>query len=118
MNQHSRTARRTIRERAAANRLPNSIRRGRARSITTHVIAAGVPAETAKGVADGLRAVAKRLGIKPVRVVNNRRNDRHPSKVRHHYTAAQVAQMRAAYRPRKAEYKTAVAVMARYALAA
>lgn len=112
MNSNSRTARRTLRDRAAATRLVNSIRRGRARSIATHVIAVGVPAETAKGVAGGLRTVAKRLDVTPVRVVNNRRNDRHPGKVRHHYTPAQVATLCAAYSPRKAEYKAAVALMA------
>jgi hypothetical protein len=112
MNQHSRTARRIIRERATATRLANSLRRGRSRSIATHAIAAGIPAETAKGVAGGLRTVAKRLGVKPARVVRNHRNDRHQGKVRHHYTAAQVAVLRANYKPRKAEYVDAVARMA------
>lgn len=112
MNKNTAKARRIVRERAAATRLVNSIRRGRARSIATHAIAAGVPAETAKGVAGGLRSVAKRLGVKPVRVVRNDRNDRNEGKVRHHYTAAQVVVLRAAYKPRKVEYKAAVALMA------
>jgi hypothetical protein len=118
MNKNTAKARRTLRERAAANRLVASVRRGRAHTIASHAIAAGVGAETAKGVAGGLRTVAKRLGVKPVRVVNNRRSDRNPSKVRHHYTPAQVAQLRANYRPRKAEYVAAVALMTRYTLAA
>ncbi|GAA2732156.1 hypothetical protein [Streptomyces nogalater] len=112
MIKHSRIARRVIRERSAATRLVNALRRGRARSIATHAIAAGVPAETAKGVASALRTVAKRLDVKPVRTVNNRRNGRHPGKVRHHYTPAQVAVLRAHYKPRKAEYVDAVARMA------
>jgi hypothetical protein len=112
MNSNSRTARRIVRERAAATRLARSIRRGRARSIATHALAAGVEQKTAEGVASGLRSVAKRLDVKPVRVVRNHRNDRHQGKVRHHYTAAQVAVLRANYKPRKAEYVAAVALMA------
>ncbi|MFI5814930.1 hypothetical protein ACIA7S_28725 [Streptomyces sp. NPDC051643] len=112
MNQNTAKARRIIRERAAANRLINSLRRGRSRSIATHAIAAGVPATDAKGVASGLRTVAKRLGIKPARIVDNRRNDRNEGKVRHHYTPAQVATLRANYKPRKAEYRAAVELMA------
>ncbi|MFG3287315.1 hypothetical protein ACGF3G_00635 [Streptomyces sp. NPDC048179] len=112
MIKSSRDRRNVTRERAAATRLAASIRRGRARSIATHAIAAGIPAETAKGVAGGLRTVAKRLGVQPVRVVNNRRNDRNPGEVRHHYTPAQVAVLRANYKPRKAEYVDAVARMA------
>jgi Tfp pilus assembly protein FimT len=112
MNKNTAKARRVLRERTAAHRLAASLRRGRARSIATQVIAAGVAAETAKGVAGGLRSVAKRLGIKPARVVRNDRNDRREGKVRHHYTPAQVAVLRANYKPRKAEYKAAVAQMA------
>jgi hypothetical protein len=112
MNKNTAKARRIVRERAAAHRLASSIRRGRARSIATHAIAAGVATETAKGVAGGLRSVAKRLGVKPVRVVRNDRNDRNQGKVRHHYTAAQVAVLRANYKPRKAEYIAAVEQMA------
>ncbi|RPE39792.1 hypothetical protein EDD90_2810 [Streptomyces sp. Ag109_O5-1] len=115
MNKNTAKARRALRERTAANRLVSSLRRGRARSIATHVIAAGIPAETAKGVAGGLRSVAKRLGVKPVRVVRVHRNADHQGKVRHQYTAAQVAVLRANYKPRKAEY---VAAMERLALAA
>lgn len=109
MNQRSRTARRIIRERAAATRLVNSLRRGR--SLTTHVLAAGVDAATAAGVASGLRSVAKRLGVQPVKVGRTHRNANRLRKS-HHYTPAQVVVLRAAYRPRKAEYVAAVAQMA------
>lgn len=112
MNKNTAKARRILRERTAANRLTASLRRGRARSIATHAIAAGVPAADAKGIAGGLRSVAKRLNITPVRIVDNRRNDRNEGKVRHHYTADQVAALRVAYRPRKPEYVAAAALMA------
>ncbi|MEW2302022.1 hypothetical protein AB0958_18950 [Streptomyces sp. NPDC006655] len=109
MNSNSRTARRIIRDRAAATRLARSVRRGR--SLTTHALAAGVEQKTAEGVANGLRSVAKRLDIKPVKVARTHRGaDR--TRASHHYTPAQVAQLRAAYKPRKPEYIAAVALMA------
>ncbi|MBP5896355.1 hypothetical protein [Streptomyces scabiei] len=109
MNSNSRTARRIIRERSAATRLAQSLGRGRA--LKTHAVAAGVDAKTADGVASGLRSVAKRLGVEPVKVT---RTHRGAARLRpsYHYTPAQVAALRAAYRPRKAEYKAAVELMA------
>jgi hypothetical protein len=113
----NRTARRTARraqrrlvaQRAAATRLHSSLKRGR--SLATHAIAAGVAPETAKGVAGGLRSVAKRLGVQPVKVARTHRDaDRlRPS---YRYTPAQVAQLRANYKPRKPEYRAAVELMA------
>lgn len=112
MNKNTAAARRVLRDRIRAHRTATAVRRGRGRALATHAIVAGVSTETAKGVAGGLRSVAKRLGIKAVRVVSLRRSDNHPGKVRHQYTAAQVATLRANYKPRKAEYKAAVALMA------
>ncbi|MDX3298627.1 hypothetical protein PV569_33740 [Streptomyces scabiei] len=112
MNNNSRTARRIIRERSAATRLTASLNRGRA--LATHAIAAGVDAETAEGVANGLRSVAKRLGVTPVKVTRTHHTiagRANRLRVVKHYTAAQVATLRAAYRPRKAEYKAAVELM-------
>lgn len=106
MNKNARQARRTVRERAAATRQARSLHRGRA--LVTHALAAGMDAETAKGVANGLRSVAKRLGVEPVKVTRTHRNaDR--TRTVHHYTAAQVARLRAAYRPRKEAYREALA---------
>jgi hypothetical protein len=114
MNQSSRTARRTVRERAAATRFAASLKRGRA--LATHAIAAGVTdPKTAEGVANGLRSVAKRLGMEPVKVVRSHRTVKgkdNRTKVTYHYTAAQVAVLRVNYKPRKAEYKAAVERMA------
>ncbi|MFE5037083.1 hypothetical protein [Streptomyces sp. NPDC056683] len=109
MNQHNRTARRIVRERAAATRLARSIRRGR--SLKTHALAAGIDAKTADGVAGGLRSVAKRLGVQPVKVARTHR-DADRLRKSYRYTPAQVAVLRANYKPRKAEYVDAVARMA------
>ncbi|MFF1284385.1 hypothetical protein ACFVY4_27035 [Streptomyces sp. NPDC058299] len=109
MNQNSRTARRIVRERAAATRLARSLRRGR--SLKTHALAAGIAPETADGVANGLRSVAKRLGVQPVKVARTHRGAERLRKS-YRYTPAQVAVLRAAYRPRKTEYRAAVERMA------
>jgi beta-phosphoglucomutase-like phosphatase (HAD superfamily) len=112
-----RAARRIVRDRAAATRTAASLRRGRA--LATHLIAAGVEdAKTVEGAANGLRAVAKRLGMEPVKVTRAHRTVKGKGdrlRLVHHFTAAQVATLRAAYKPRKAAYKAA---MARLALAA
>jgi len=108
-----RARRRHVRELAAANRLTASLRRGR--SIATHLIAAGVDTETAKGAANGLRAVAKRIGMEPVKIARTHRTvEGSGNRLRpvQHFTAAQVAILRAAYKPRKAEYKAAMALLA------
>lgn len=104
-----RTLRRIVRQRAAANRTVASLRRGR--SLATHLLVAGVAdAETVKGAASGLRTVAKRIGVEPVKVVRSHRTvDGKQSRTRatHHYTTAQVARIAAAYKPRKATYRDA-----------
>lgn len=108
MNARSIKARRTIRERSAQTRLTASLNRGRA--LATHLLAAGIDADTAKGVANGLRSVAKRLHITPVRVTRTRRTlngrDGHGHRVQH-FTTGQVRLLVAAYKPRKAEFKAA-----------
>ena len=108
MNARSIKARRTIRERSAATRLTASLNRGR--SLATHLLAAGIDADTAKGVANGLRSVAKRLHITPVRVTRTRRTlhgrDGHGHRVQH-FTTAQVRLLAANYKARKPEYRAA-----------
>jgi hypothetical protein len=102
MNARSTAARRTIRERSIATRLTASLRRGR--SLATHALAAGLDNETAKGIANGLRSVAKRLHITPVRMTRTPRTldgrDGRSRKVGH-YTSAQVRLLVANYKPRK-----------------
>lgn len=109
---HRRTLRAALRQRAAANRLQASVRR-RPRSLTTITLAAGVDRLTASGTANGLRSVAKRLGLAPAQTTRTRRTidggRARCSRNVAHYTLAQVALLVAAYRPRKAEYKAAVA---------
>ena len=108
----SRLRRRIVAERAAATRFTRSLHRGRA--LATHAVAAGVDAGTAAGVAGGLRSVAKRLGMAPVKVDRTHRTTEGRSdrlrKV-NHYSAAQVGILLRAYKPRKAEYKAAVVLM-------
>jgi hypothetical protein len=109
----SRLRRRIVRERAAARRFVRSLYRGR--SLATHLAFAGVEdAETIKGAANGLRSVAKRIGVEPVKVARTHRttDGRSPRLRRvNHYTAAQVAVIARSYKPRKAEYKAAMVLL-------
>ncbi|MEU0253312.1 hypothetical protein ABZ299_12550 [Streptomyces sp. NPDC006184] len=117
-----RTTRRTLRvelrRRAAAHRLASSCRR-RPRSLATVAIAAGVAKDTAAGVANGLRTVAKRLGLTPAATARTRRTVAGGRAHRTHavtrWTLAQIARLTAAYRPRKAEYVAAAALIAAFA---
>jgi hypothetical protein len=109
MNKNTAKARRVLRERTAANRLTSSLKRGRA--LKTHAIAVGIAGKVADGIADGLRSVAKRLGVKPVKVTRTHRSADRLRKA-YHYTPEQVARLRVAYRPRKAEYREAIAAWA------
>ncbi|MEU3546306.1 hypothetical protein [Streptomyces longwoodensis] len=113
-----RTLRAELRRRTAANRLAASCRR-RPRSLATVAIAAGVAKDVAAGVAGGLRSVAKRLSLTPAATARTRRTVPGGRARRTHpvtrWTLAQVARLVAAYRPRKAEYVTAVALIAAFA---
>lgn len=112
MTKTSRLRRRIIRDRAAATRFTRSLAKGR--SLATHAVAAGVDAETAAGVANGLRSVAKRLGMAPAKVDRTHRTTAGRSdrlrKV-NHYSATQVGVLLRSYKPRKAEFKAAVVLM-------
>jgi hypothetical protein len=83
-------------------------------------IAAGVDRDTASGCANGLRSVAKRLGVEPAQTASTRRTACGGRARRTHrvyrYTLAQVAALVAAYRPRKAEYVAATARIAAFAV--
>ncbi|MGW2213332.1 hypothetical protein [Streptomyces sp. NPDC001781] len=109
----SQLRRRTVRERSAATRFARSLHRGRA--IATHAIAAGIEnEETLEGVRNGLGSVARRLGIKPVKVVRRHRTVRGKekrTKVTNHFTAAQVGVLLRNYKPRRADIKAAVVLM-------
>ncbi|MEU1800857.1 hypothetical protein [Streptomyces sp. NPDC019937] len=109
MNARARAARRTIRQRATANRAHARIaRRGNA-SLTTHAIAAGLPTRAARSVASTLRKTATELGVTGTqhRVHAGRR-----MRTTTRYTPAQVAVLAAAYQPRKPAYKVAAARLA------
>jgi hypothetical protein len=108
MNDRSRTARKILRQRSRDTRLTASLNRGR--SLATHALAAGLDADTAKGVANGLRSVAKRLHVTPVRVTRTRRTlngrDGHSHRVQH-FTTAQVRLLAANYNAKKPAYRAA-----------
>ncbi|MFJ7004199.1 hypothetical protein ACIQWY_29840 [Streptomyces albidoflavus] len=112
-----------LRDRARSNRTASAARRAALhaarrvrtgpRSLVTHVIATGADAATIKGVAAALRNVASRNGIKGRRTRTRRTFG---GALRHavnawRYTRAQVAQIAAAYKPRKAEYKAVRAAL-------
>jgi len=108
---HRRSLAARLRRRAAETRLVASVRR-RPRSLTTLCLAAGVDRQAASGTANGLRTVAKRLGLTPAQTARTRRTV-HGG--RHHqthnvsrYTLGQVQVLIRAYRPRKPEYRAAV----------
>ncbi|MFI5684679.1 hypothetical protein [Streptomyces sp. NPDC051636] len=107
-----------LRRRTAAHRLAASCRR-RPRSLATVAIAAGVAKDTAAGVANGLRSVAKRLGVTPAATARTRRTVAGGRAHRTHtvtrWTLGQVARLVAAYRPRKAEYIAAVTLLTAFA---
>jgi hypothetical protein len=113
MTKTSRLRRRIVAERAAATRFARSLHRGRA--IATHAIAAGVErTETLEGVRNGLTSVAKRIGMKPVKVVRRHRTVRGKTKrtkVTYHFTTVQVGVLLRNYKPRRADIKAAVVLM-------
>ncbi|MHC3471193.1 hypothetical protein ACYF6T_21200 [Streptomyces sp. 7R007] len=115
---HRRALRAIVRDRSAATRLAASCHR-RPRSLATVAIAAGVEKTTATGCANGLRTVAKRLGVTPAQTARTRRTIAGGRTHRTHtvgrYTLRQVARLTAAYRPRKPEYRAAVALIAAFA---
>jgi hypothetical protein len=113
---HRRTLAARLRARAAETRLAASVRRG-PRSLTTVALAAGVDRDTAAGTANGLRSVAKRLGITPAATARTRRTVHGGRAHRTHnvsrYTLGQVQVLIRAYRPRKPQYRAAVDRIAR-----
>ncbi|MEU0965654.1 hypothetical protein ABZ357_09590 [Streptomyces sp. NPDC005917] len=106
-----RAIRATLRRRAAETRLAASCRR-RPRSLPTISIAAGVT--------NGLRSVAKRLGLAPAEQARTRRTvaggRAHQTRSVAHWTLTQVRALLASYKPRKAEYVAAVAAFANTAV--
>jgi hypothetical protein len=109
---------RTRAHRAAASARRNTLRTARrvrtgARSLTTHALATGADTATAKGIANALRTAAKNAGIKGRRARIRRTIDgvKNRTVTVYRYTRAQVAQIAAAYKPRKAEYKAVRAAL-------
>ncbi|MFJ5928005.1 hypothetical protein ACIQF6_35960 [Kitasatospora sp. NPDC092948] len=126
MNASARTAARNLRDRSRATRAEARDRRpvntaklakscqSRARSLTTHVLAAGVAPEAVGGVVSALRTVAKRTNTKPSETARTRRTrEGWGRKVRtsRRYSQAKVRELLTAYKPRKAEYREARELM-------
>ncbi|MER5211980.1 hypothetical protein ABT063_15705 [Streptomyces sp. NPDC002838] len=115
-----RALRATLRRRAAGTRLTASCHR-RPRSLATVAVAAGVAKDTATGIANGLRTVAKRIGLTPAATATTRRTvaggRARRTRAVARWTLAQVARLVAAYKPRKPEYKAAAARIAAFTLA-
>ncbi|MGW2496191.1 hypothetical protein ACWCV2_17035 [Streptomyces pseudogriseolus] len=117
------TARRVLRDRVRANRAAAAERRAVARaarrvrtgprSLVTHVIATGADAATGKGVVAALRTAAKKAGVKGrrARIRRSFNGARNVVKTVYRYTRDQVAEIAAAYKPRKAEYKAVRAAL-------
>ncbi|MFF7838840.1 hypothetical protein ACFZC6_08495 [Streptomyces ossamyceticus] len=114
------TARRVLRDRVRANRAASAERRTVAkaarrvrtvaRSLFTHAAATGATRETAKAVAAALAKAVDRAGVKGHRYRTRRTAKgflRH-ARTAYRYTRAQIA---AAYKPRKAEYKAVRAAL-------
>ncbi len=96
-----------------AAKLAKSCRR-RARSLSTHVLAAGVDTATADGVASALRSVAKRKSVKPSENARTRRTlEGHGKQIRsvRRYSRSKVVQLLNAYNPRKPEFREARRLM-------
>ncbi|MFJ9903905.1 hypothetical protein ACIRVK_13540 [Streptomyces sp. NPDC101152] len=107
-----------LRRRSAATRLAASCRR-RPRSLATVAIAAGVTKDVVPGIANGLRSVAKRCNLTPAATARTKRTVTRGHGRRSHpvsrWTLGQICTLTAAYRPRKAEYVAAVALIAAFA---
>ncbi|WP_405671473.1 hypothetical protein [Streptomyces sp. NBC_01530] len=112
-----RTLRATLRRRAAGTRLTASCHR-RPRSLATVAVAAGVAKDTVTGVTNGLRSVAKRIGLTPAATASTRRTvaggRARRTRAVTRWTLAQVARLVAAYKPRKPEFVAAVALIAAF----
>jgi hypothetical protein len=112
-----RTLRATLRRRAAGTRLTASCHR-RPRSLATVAVAAGVAKDTITGVTNGLRSVAKRIGLAPAATASTRRTvaggRARRTRAVTRWTLAQVARLVAAYKPRKPEFVAATALIAAF----
>jgi hypothetical protein len=106
MSARSNKARQILRDRRAVARARKSIARRGEASLTRHAIAAGLPLREARSMATSLRDNAKKLGVTGnVVTLKASRGRRGNTSTR--YTAVQVRQIAAAYRPRLAARKTA-----------
>ena len=102
-------ANRVLRDRIRSNRAAARIRRRGAGSIATHCIAAGLRPGEARSVASTLRKHVAKAGV--TGVAGTAYNGRVPAHPCTRFTRSQIGRLAASYRPRKAAYKAARAVL-------
>ncbi|MBT2396292.1 hypothetical protein [Streptomyces sp. ISL-100] len=113
LRDRARTNRAEARARRAASTAARRVRTG-PRSLVTHIIATGAPLTAVSGAADALRTQARKAGIKgrAARIRRTLHGRARQVVTVYRYTAEQVAQIVANYKPRKAEYKAIRAALA------
>ncbi|NML55098.1 hypothetical protein HHL19_35785 [Streptomyces sp. R302] len=113
LRNRTRAHRAAARARRATLIAAHRVRTG-ARSLTTHVLAVGLPSEDAKSMVDTLRKHAKKNAIKGRRARSRRTSDGFLRKATtvYRYTREQVAAIVATYKPRKPAFKAARAALA------
>ncbi|MEU9355078.1 hypothetical protein AB0D65_29790 [Streptomyces griseoloalbus] len=112
LRDRTRANRAATRERRAALIAAHRIRKG-ARSLATHVIAAGFTADTVSGAVNALRNQARKTGIlgAPARIRRTFIGRARLVVIVKRYTRAQVAQLAENWKPRKPEYKAVRAAL-------
>lgn len=105
----NRTARHTLRQRAATTRAAAKIRRTGVATLATHCIAAGLGVKEARSVAGSLRKNAAKIGVAGTAGVSYTKGC---ARTCTRYTPRQVGLIALVYRPRKAAYKVCAARLA------
>lgn len=106
MNDRTRTARHTLRQRTRTQRAAAKIRRQGVATLTTHCVAAGLPVREARSVAGSLRKNAAKAGVTG-QVGVSYTHGRARTCTR--YTPRQVGLICLQYKPRKPAYRLAAA---------
>ncbi|MFD4596741.1 hypothetical protein ACFWPQ_01785 [Streptomyces sp. NPDC058464] len=110
MNDRTRTARQTLRQRTRSTRAAAKIRREGVATLATHAIAAGLGVKEARSVAGSLRKNADKAGVTGQVGISYAKNIE--AHICTRYSRAEVARIAVIYRPRKPAYKTVAAKLA------
>lgn len=109
MNDRTRTARQTLRQRRATTRATAKIRREGVATLATHAVAAGLGVKEAASVAGSLRDKTMKAGVVGIAGRSFRKGAARPCT---RYSPAEVAALAVLYRPRKPAYRLAAAKLA------